>query len=381
MFNLLALIAWCWVTPTRAQETTDQIVLSELTYDDVAEAYRFTVSLEGSRIYTAYNMDIFLPEGISVVFENNKYKVSMLKTTKAVYPYSTSEEWDDDSGDYKEVKTYSHTLSASMPTERQLRVACSSQANDDFTKTSGDLFRVYVTVDASTLNLFSPKPLVKVSGIALAQADATQQTPADFSCRPFSTGIPTERELPINISASNQVGTLILPFDAALPEGVKAYTCNGADGEQTLTLEAATSFEACKPYIVYAASGYSGIISGTVDLSTTYPDEDIYTEGYLTGVLSTTVVNTGYILQNQGEGPTFYAAEGSNFMLSAGRCYLTPSSPLSAKALHLSFEEADGIDGVQTTTTPDVYHDLSGRRVIQPTKGIYIQDRKKVLVK
>lgn len=385
MFNLLALIAWCWVTPTRAQETTDQIVLSDLTIRGTSTY--FDVSLEGTHIYTAYNMDIFLPEGISVVFESNKYKVSMLKTTQAVYPYSTSEEWDDDLEDYKEVKTYSHTLSASMPTERQLRVACSSQANDDFTKTSGALFRVYVTVDASTLNLFSPKPLVKVSGIALAQADATQQTPADFSCRPFSTGIPTERELPINISASNQVGTLILPFDAALPEGVKAYSCQSVDTEaQSLNLTTASSFEACKPYIVYAENGYSGNISGTVDLSVTYPDEDIYAEGYLTGVLSPTVVNTGYIMQNQGDGPMFYDADGSNFSLPAGRCYFTPS-PSAALANVMGFRftetETTHISGVENgkATSNIFYYDLTGRRVIQPTKGIYIQDRKKVLVK
>lgn len=373
MFNLLALIAWCWVTPTRAQETTDQIVLSDLTYDDDVEAYRFIVSLEGSRIYTAYNMDINLPEGINVCYEEEEDEKSywVLSTEdKDFYPFTNK----------AGKKTFKHQVASSMPTARQLRVSCISTELAEFTATSGTLFYVYVTLDPTKFT-YCPKPLVKVSGIALAQADATQQTPADFSCRPFSTGIPTSRELPINISASNQVGTLILPFDAALPDGIKAYTCNGADGEQTLTLEAATSFEACKPYIVYAASGYSGIISGTVDLSATYPDEDIYTEGYLTGVLSTTMVNTGYILQNQGDGPTFYAAEGSNFMLSAGRCYLTPSSPLSAKTLFLSFEEADGIDGVQTTTTLDVYHDLSGRRVTHPTQGLYIRGNEKIYIK
>lgn len=373
MFNLLALIAWCWVTPTRAQETTDQIVLSDLTYDDDVEAYYFIVSLEGSRIYTAYNMDINLPEGINVCYDEEEDEKSywVLSTEdEDFYPFTKK----------AGKKTFKHQVASSMPTARQLRVSCISTELAEFTATSGTLFYVYVTLDPTKFT-YCPKPLVKVSGIALAQADATQQTPADFSCRPFSTGIPTERELPINISASNQVGTLILPFDAALPDGIKAYTCNGADGEQTLMLEAATSFEACKPYIVYAASGYNGNISGTVDFSATYPNEDIYTEGYLTGVLSTTVVNTGYILQNQGEGPTFYAAEGSNFMLSAGRCYLTPSNPLSAKALYLSFEETDGIDGIQTATTPDVYHDLSGRRVTHPTQGLYIRGNEKIYIK
>lgn len=45
--------------------TTDGIVLSDLTYDSDLDLYYFDVSLDGSRIYTAYNMDIFLPEGIT----------------------------------------------------------------------------------------------------------------------------------------------------------------------------------------------------------------------------------------------------------------------------------------------------------------------------
>ena len=373
IFYLLTLIGLSFPTSMGAQTpTTDNIVLSDLAWDNDLEFYFFDVSLEGSRIYTAYNMDIFLPDGIST---DKDYVLMTEEGSEGIYPCTYNK--------IKKEYTYTHGVSASMPSTNQLRIACTSDINEEFTETSGTLFRVYVELDETKFT-FSPKPIVTVSGIGLVVKEGAQKyVPADFSCRPFSTGIPASRTLPLNINAANKIGTLILPFDADLPEGVKAYTCDAADeGTKTLTLTAASSFKACTPYIVYAPSGYSGNISGTVDLSATYPDEDIYAEGYLTGVLSPTVVNTGYIMQNQGDGPMFYDADGSNFSLPAGRCYLTPPTALLSKAFGFSFEEVNAIGAViDKSPISNELYDLSGRRVVQPTKGIYIQDRKKVFIK
>ena len=372
VFYLLTLIGMFFPTRMSAQNpTTDQIALSDLAWDDEEDSYYFTVSLEGLRIYTAFNLDITLPQGINVRYsdEDDRYMVYLVDTD--FYP------WSKKAG-------FKHSVSSNVFTDtNMLRIACSSSNNDEFLSTSGGLCDVYVELDATKFT-FSPKPIVTVSGIGLVVKEGAQKyVPADFSCRPFSTGIPTARTLPLNINATNKIGTLILPFDADLPEGVKAYTCDAADeGTKTLTLTAASSFEACTPYIVYAENGYSGNISGTVDLSATYPDEDIYAEGYLTGVLSSTVVNTGYIMQNKGDGPTFYDADGSNFSLPAGRCYLTPPTALLSKAFGFSFEEVNAINAVigKSPFSSELY-DLSGRRVAQPTKGIYLQDGKKVLIK
>lgn len=393
VFYLLALIAMSVSTSVRAQESTsDRIALSNLNTNP--SGTYFDVSLEGEELlYTAYDMDIFLPSGVSVATTlNGDYNVSMLKTAAAVYPYTETDEWDDDLGDYKKVKTYYHNILCSMPSANQLRVACKSDLSREFTKTSGALFRVYVTVDQEALSSsFSPKPIVKVSGIALVEADGTKHVPADFSCRPFTTGIPTARNLSINISSTNKVGTLILPFDAALPTGVQAFTCSTVNTtEQTINLEDASSFEACKPYIVYAENGFSGTLSGTVDLSANYPDEDVYTEeeGLLTGVLTTTVVNTGYIMQNQGDGPAFYSADGENFSLPAGRCYMTlPSSGIKMFSLNFdSKEETMKIDSLskeeRSEGETESWYTLQGVKLDQkPTeKGVYFYGQQKVLI-
>lgn len=361
----------------RAQTPTDDtFTVSDLAWDDEISwnddentgAYYFTVSLSGENIYSACNLSITLPAGISVIYDeyDEEYLVRLNNTDK--------------------VFTSSHSLGCQIPFSA-MNVAIYSGTNKDFKKTSGKLFNVYVTIDESVFNSsFSPKPIVKLSGLNLTTSAAVKYVPADFACRPFTTGIPTARTLPVNVSAGNKVGTLILPFDAALPSGLKAYTCNAIEGD-LLTLTPAASIEACTPYIVYAESGYSGSLSGIAELTDDDNVTDVFTGGYLTGVLTGTTVNTGYILQNQGSGPMFYDAEGVTFSLPAGRCYLTPPAS-GVKAFAFNFGDTDGIEEFQGTPLPhggraggEALFDLSGRKIEAPARGIYIQGTRKVVVK
>lgn len=371
MKRILLLFMMCALLPrvaaAQGTPTDDTFTVSDLTWDSEMDGYYFIVSLEGTRLYSAYNFDIFLPNGINVMYDaENGYYV--IEDTE-LYVYN------------KIKKTYSHRLACEMPSAHQLRVACYSEASTNFTNTSGTLFYVYVTVDNAVLSSsFSPKPIVKLSGMNLTTSSAVKYVPADFACRPFTTGVPAERTLPVNVSAANKIGTLILPFNVALPSGLKAYGCNAAEGD-LLTLTAAESIEACKPCIVYAESGFSGNLSGTVDMSADYGTTDVFAEGYLTGVLSSTTVNTGYILQNQGDGPLFYDAEGVTFSLPAGRCYLTPPSA-GVKAFGFDFEDdATVIKMVNGKSVNGKLYDLSGRRVSSPARGIYIQGTRKVIIK
>ena len=357
------------VAAAQGTPTDDTFTVSDLTWNQVRNCYVFTVSLEGSRIYTACNLDIFLPNGINVLSSGGKYRVMIASDNIFFY-----DDWED---------TYSHSVSASMPNTQQLRVACSSNTNTEFTATSGKLFDVYVNVDESVFtSSFSPKPIVRLSGLNLTTSAAVKYVPADFACRPFTTGIPTERTLPVNVSAANKVGTLILPFDAELPSGLKAYSCNATEGD-LLTLTPAESLEACTPYIVYAENGYSDNLSGTAELPDASNVTDVFTDGLLTGLLTSGVVSTGYILQNKGEGPVFYDAEGVNYSLPAGRCYLTFSGS-SVKAFQFAFDDdATGISNVRSKMEDvrEKIFDLAGRQVSSPQHGIYIQGTHKVIIK
>ena len=377
MKKILLLVMTCLLLPRVAgaqTATDDKFTVSDLEWDDENECYMFTVSLDGSRIYTAYNLDIFLPQGISVKSDETGLWVD-IAPNKNLYTITPR------------TGANSHSVSANMPQTHQLRVSCSSNSSTEFKATSGELFYVYVTVDADYFaSCFSPKPIVKLSGMNLTTKAEEKYVPEDYACRPFTTGIPMERTLPLNVSAENKIGTLILPFDAALPQGLKAYTCKATEGD-LLTLTSATSIESCKPYIVYAENGYTGSLSGTATLPDATNVTDVFEDGYLTGVLTGTVVNTGYILQNQGkEGdPKFYDAEGVEFSLPAGRCYFTPSTVGGARAFRFDFGQATGIDAnSRETINNNRFFDLSGRLISNPNnlqRGIYINGTHKVVVK
>lgn len=352
-----------------------KIVVSDLIFDEGMGAYFFRVSLaEGTQYFCAYKMELVLPSGMSVLSgkeDNGKvYYVSYMVEDESFYP--------------KVVRNFKHSLGVSMVADNHYKFLCvDTDGNREFKATEGDLFDVYVTIDEEALSSsFSPKPIVKFACVTFALNDennkVTGYTVDDFSCRPFSVGIPAKRELPLSISAKNKVGTLILPFSTDVPEGVKAYSCNSVNGE-LLVLNQEQTFEACKPYIVYSENGYSGTLAGEVDMTAEYPVDDVYSEGFLTGVLSPAVVSTGYIMQNKGAGPAFYNAEGSNFHLPAGRCYLTPSAETEAKSFGFSFDETTSITDVSSDTDSDaVIYNMMGQRILRPVSGqMYIKEGKK----
>lgn len=107
---------------------------------------------------------------------------------------------------------------------------------------------------------------------------------------------------------------------------------------------------------------------------------------YLKGVTVATVVT-----QTEGDNTNFFlgtdgfvkAMESST--LAAGKAYLSiPSSIFTGEVNQLSivFDDVTGIEEVVTSTNnADVVYDLTGRRVERPTRGIYVQNGKKVIFK
>jgi hypothetical protein len=87
-----------------------------------------------------------------------------------------------------------------------------------------------------------------------------------------------------------------------------------------------------------------------------------------------------YVLANKTEhGVGFYKWNGGS--LTSGKVYLQAATPAHE---FIGFDgETTGVVSVakpQTTNTAE-YYDLQGRRVAQPTKGLYIVNGKKVIVK
>lgn len=107
--------------------------------------------------------------------------------------------------------------------------------------------------------------------------------------------------------------------------------------------------------------------------------DDVSANKMAGSAFSTTAVaeDAGYILKDG----VFQPSSGGD--LTAGKAYLDIAVSAGAPALTLNFGETTGINSIdngQLTIDNSVY-DLQGRRVAQPTKGLYIVNGKKVIVK
>ena len=107
-------------------------------------------------------------------------------------------------------------------------------------------------------------------------------------------------------------------------------------------------------------------------------------ENCLTGVnTATTISSEDYILNKVGENVGFYKA-GSFTSLAAHRAYITASAAAKIKNFVLNFDETDGIVEIMRNGDNEkmsAIFDLSGRRVSKPTKGIYVKNGRKFIVK
>lgn len=181
--------------------------------------------------------------------------------------------------------------------------------------------------------------------------------------------------------------TFVAPFEAAIPDGVKAYTCAGVDeGDNTLlklTAESGT-LKANTPYILYAESEVNAELSGYATAA-----QASYGSGMLTGVyaqspVANTVANTdgttttNYVLQNQDGKVAFYPVKTDNVTSAANRVYLTAKQAANseAKCFSLSFEDGN-TTAIRTAAHVEAAaeaarYNAAGARISKPTRGLNI---------
>ena len=386
LFTLLFLL--CATRIAYADATTDKVTVSNLTLASGGAQGFFTVSLEGTTAYTAYQMDIYLPDGIEIVSDGNNQKMLYMANNdysidgNDIYPFtSTTNAFTG----VVTTKTYTHTFKYEAQADGAMRILCYSSASEAL-KTSGALFHVFVKA--------SPYAKPGLNEITLSRFRFS--TPAnqeyilnDTHAEAFT--VAGECSVLLNISASNKFGTCVLPFDSALPSGVEAYSCS-TYSDDALLLTPATSMEAYTPYIVYAPEGFSGTLSGT-------PSEEDYTarvtdgkatDGFLTATLKQTELvddaneKNYYVLQRKANtnAPMFYRIGSSSYILPAGKCYLElPKTSTSAVTFRIS--DANGIPLITTDEKNNApIYNLQGQQVLRMEPGqIYIQNGHKIIHK
>ena len=169
--------------------------------------------------------------------------------------------------------------------------------------------------------------------------------------------------------------------------GVSLYSVkNVTNTEVELTGELSV-IAAEMPYFIYNDNDTE------VEVSIVVSSEDADNVDYDSDHFKGTLVDKTFTDEDMEEADHYVLSNGHDFVwvkdagtLAAGKCWieLVPQSAAHARALSIVFEgETTGINTVSSSADKmdGEWYDLSGRRVAQPAKGIYVKNGKKVIVK
>jgi hypothetical protein len=173
-------------------------------------------------------------------------------------------------------------------------------------------------------------------------------------------------------------------LDLSSISGGTAYVATAAaDGKVTLTSTTA-KVASGEGLMIKGTAGDAFTIDVTTDAATL--SETNLLVGLPNGG-SVTEGDNNYIFGWPTADPTsygFYYVNESGATLGAGKAYLHTASAL-APSLSIDFGEGEttGINTVQGSefTVNGEYYNLAGQRVAQPTKGLYIVNGRKVVIK
>ena len=214
------------------------------------------------------------------------------------------------------------------------------------------------------------------------ETTSAQNDELGFGTLMFMSGDAADYSYTLNVSETG-AATLILPFDATIPAGVECYTLNYTAGQNNVTTTTVTeTLPANTPVLVKADEG-----DYTFNGTSIWKKSSTTTVGALTGVYQKTIVPTGsYLLSVKSGVLGFYKANDANSndanTAESNRAYLTAES--SAPMLNINLGNITGINDATLVNSEKVnseVYDLQGRKVANPTKGMYIVNGKKVVLK
>lgn len=186
----------------------------------------------------------------------------------------------------------------------------------------------------------------------------------------------TELTVALNSAEGSTWASLYLPFGVDLPDGLKAYTGTRNDEAQTVTLTA-----------IEAVPAETGVILEGSEETYTLTIADVTAD-----VANNAFTGTNQQLTDIDKAAYYTLGYGSNGLglyhpnettLRANVAFLQAGAQ-GVQGYRLMLDgTTTGIEGAPTAGADkaDTWYDLSGRRVTAPTKGVYIQNGRKVVVK
>ena len=179
------------------------------------------------------------------------------------------------------------------------------------------------------------------------------------------------------INGVSHIATFSAPFATIIPANVKAYYVSAKGAEATMTAIDAEAIPANQGVILTSESGAAAtMVPAAGETAATITGNQL---GHSAGAAKALTAGEDYILGNGTEGTAFYPCKAGS--LPSNKAYLLGNG--GENAIVMNFGNA--VTGINTIAAPASakapIFDLSGRRVVKATKGLYIQNGKKVIVK
>ncbi len=208
-------------------------------------------------------------------------------------------------------------------------------------------------------------------------AIVSNQTSGDGSYKSISVTGAATTVTSVNITPAKEYITYVPTHDLDFTSATEltAYIATAATAS-TVTMASVDKVPAGTPIVIKATA-----IGSPIAVSKAASTDDVSDNKLKIGDGFTSIGGDGkydYILSS---GKFYHASAG---VLPAGKCYLHLDAAPEANELTMDFGDGD-VTGINSVLGSELkvngYFDLQGRQVAQPTKGLYIVNGRKVIIK
>ena len=218
----------------------------------------------------------------------------------------------------------------------------------------------------------------EIETAAQTLTDALNAAKADVALKRITLTIPAKSYMARIDADKRQIENAV--------DGVKLYSVKSVTNTEVVLTDELSVIAAEMPYFIYNDNDTE------VEVSIIVSSEDADNVDYDSEHFKGTLWDQTFTDEDMEEADHYVLNGGSSFVwvkdagtLAAGKCWVQlEKSPANARALSIVFDGVPtGISTVKTAADKmdGEWYDLSGRRVAQPAKGIYVKNGKKVIVK
>lgn len=359
-----------------------------------ATNFLMSINMKNTAAIRGFQFDLELPEGITATMSGTGVSCTL---------YNSRCPKDDFDEKY-------HTLNGSLQTDGSYRFLAGSTENQTFKGNDGTIVLVRINVDSG---MATGDYTIRLKDIKLSETDIDNhydtelvESTVTVSNNPRTILNETSTTAPAAAASANirvnrtikggEWNTICLPFDMTTEQVTSAFgndveladfigydvTKVGDDvTDISVNFESATTIAKNHPYIIkvtntvlsFTADGVA-VVVGTPTISPSAGKSFVGTY-----IAETTIPQNSLFLS----GNNFWYSAGTTKM-KAFRAYFNFADVLTevnTSRILMSLNETTGIRDNNREVMSDKFYNLSGQQVKNPTKGLYIQDGKKVIIK